>query len=85
MDDAISKKYEFTDFAHDMIMNNLAAAMERHNVTKGSLSQKTGISWKAIENWSLGKCDPSLVKILLLCHRTGWDLSEIIGGILDDS
>lgn len=81
--DAISKKYEFSDFAHDMIMNNLAAAMERHNVTKGSLAQRTGLSWKTIENWCCGACDPSLVKILVLCHMTGWDLSEIIGGILD--
>ena len=83
MEDAITKKYDFSDFASDMIRNNLISAMERHNMTKGALSQKTGLSWRTIQNWYCGACDPSIVKILLLCHATGWDLSEIIGGILD--
>lgn len=82
-DDPIKRKYEFTDLAHDMVISNLAAAMEKHHMSKGALSQKTGLSWRTINNWYTGKCDPSLIKALQLCHATGWDFSEIIGGILD--
>jgi DNA-binding XRE family transcriptional regulator len=81
--DPIKQKYEFSDFARDMIQNNLATAMERHNMTNNALAQRTGLSWKTIERWVLGQTEPSLSKALLVCHKTGWDLSEIIGGILD--
>ena len=41
---------------------------------------ETGIARITIERWESGKRAPKLDDILWVCKRTGWKLSEIIGG-----
>lgn len=41
---------------------------------------ETGIARITIERWESGQRAPKLDDILWVCKRTGWRLSEIIGG-----
>ena len=76
-------KMEWIESVRHRIAYNLREMRMRHNMTLSALHQRTGLSWKVLENWELEKTSPSVERLMWLCKCTGWKLSEILGGLKD--
>ena len=51
-----------------------------HNMTLNQLSERSGFAFQTLRNWEIGKCTPSIDRLMWLCGKLGWKMSEIING-----
>ena len=73
----------FEDFVRHRVGKNIRRMRRANNWTMTKLSQLTGFSDHVISRWEGGLTVPNTVSLLWLCKRTGWKVSDILGGTKD--
>lgn len=62
------------------IGQNIKRIRTSHGWTQYRLASTCGLAWHTIQKWEQGVSEPSVVKLMKLCRRTGWKLSDILKG-----
>ncbi len=58
--------------------NRMRLHREKRGMTQDELSRRLGVTPQALSHWEVGRCEPSLRKLVRLCVALGTTANELL-------
>lgn len=56
----------------------LAKVLKKYNLTQSQVALKLGKSQQLVSKWCLGKCEPQINEVAMLCEKGGIPMEELL-------
>ena len=72
----------YSDWVAKQIGNNIQRKRKAAKMSIYQLAMLSGVNWCTIKNWECGVNAPHLDLLRWLCDCTGWDMEDLLRGLL---